>query len=318
MQQEGALNKLKDLFDQNDLNELDIHSEEESLLFHTIPPGTPVNIETRGRSRTLPERSTYPETLGQPHLHSHSNHDQQHREQQVEVQQVQQAQDTLFDSTTLGDFSNQNQSAQEPLEALKTVSSLSLEALDHRFMMGASTALLAPGSSASPPPSWLLESDLGVGLVDDPDDGEAENDAADDWSSAQADESGTTTKGVRRVGGRAVGGSRPNSSTSPKYECPLCNRFYTRPFNLRSHMLVHEDKKPFACELCDSRFTRRHDMVRHIKTRHKNQQQDVVGEGMDGGGPAPVAGTGPAAIPLQARSQEERDRAEKDTLEDLQ
>ncbi|KAI9236605.1 MAG: hypothetical protein BYD32DRAFT_357520, partial [Podila humilis] len=57
-------------------------------------------------------------------------------------------------------------------------------------------------------------------------------------------------------------------SSSPRYECPLCNRFYTRPFNLRSHMLVHEDKKPFACELCDSRFTRRHDMVRHVKTRH--------------------------------------------------
>ncbi|KAG0346982.1 hypothetical protein BG005_000422 [Podila minutissima] len=172
--------------------------------------------------------------------------------------------------------------------------------------MDPSTTLFAPGSSASPPPSWLLESDLGVGLVDDPDDEEAENDIADDRSSAQADES---AKGVRHVGGRAIGGSRPNSLKSPKYECPLCNRFYTRPFNLRSHMLVHEDKKPFACELCDSRFTRRHDMVRHVKTRHKNQQPDVVGEGTDGGGPAPADVTG---------SSEGRDGGVRDTLEDLQ
>ncbi|KAG0034836.1 hypothetical protein BGZ82_005581 [Podila clonocystis] len=278
MQQEAALNKLKDLFEQNDLNELG--------------SSTSKHEAGQGPCRNVPRI-------------------QRHWDTPIY---------TLIRTTINNTESNKwrRSSAQEPLEALKTVSSLSLEALDHPFMMDTSQALFAPGSSASPPPSWLLESDLGVGLVDDPDDDEAENDTADDWSSTQADESGTTIKGVRRVGGRAVGGSRPNSSTSPKYECPLCNRFYTRPFNLRSHMLVHEDKKPFACELCDSRFTRRHDMVRHIKTRHKNQQQDVVGEGMDGGGPTPAAGTGPAAIPLQAQSQEERDGAVKNTLEILQ
>ncbi|KAG0337946.1 hypothetical protein BG000_004770 [Podila horticola] len=281
-QQEAALNKLKDLFEQNDLNEL-------------ISPPTQSKHEVgQGPYRDGPR-----------------------------IQRLQESPIYTFIRTTTisnkdsNKWGRNSQSAQERLEML-TTASLSLDALDP-FMMDPSTVLFVPGSSATPPPSWLLESDLGVGLIDDPDDEEAETDTADDWSSTQADESGTSsTKGVRHVGGRAVGGSRPNSASSPKYECPLCSRFYTRPFNLRSHMLVHEDKKPFACELCDSRFTRRHDMVRHVKTRHKNHQQDVVGEGAEGGGPSLAPTTPSSAIPLEARSLEGRDEVARDTLEILQ
>ena len=72
---------------------------------------------------------------------------------------------------------------------------------------------------------------------------------------------------------------------------------------------MHEDKKPFACELCDSRFTRRHDMVRHVKTRHKDQQE--ASDGMEG---ASASASAPSAISLQAQLLEEHGEVE-DTLE---
>ncbi|KAG0258931.1 hypothetical protein BG011_002979 [Mortierella polycephala] len=57
----------------------------------------------------------------------------------------------------------------------------------------------------------------------------------------------------------------------PKNSCPLCDKTFTRPFNLKSHLLAHANKKPFACDAaddCGSRFTRRTDWVRHIRAKH--------------------------------------------------
>ncbi|KAF9192937.1 hypothetical protein BGZ50_008074 [Haplosporangium sp. Z 11] len=57
----------------------------------------------------------------------------------------------------------------------------------------------------------------------------------------------------------------------PKNLCPVCDKTFTRPFNLKSHLLAHENKKPFVCdavENCGSRFTRRTDWMRHIRAKH--------------------------------------------------
>nr|KAJ3417845.1 hypothetical protein HK105_000719 [Polyrhizophydium stewartii] len=55
-----------------------------------------------------------------------------------------------------------------------------------------------------------------------------------------------------------------------RYACGQCDRTFTRKYNLDSHMLVHQNLKPFKCdrENCTDSFVRRYDLRRHIRTLH--------------------------------------------------
>lgn len=71
------------------------------------------------------------------------------------------------------------------------------------------------------------------------------------------------------------------SSRQPRHPCPRCSKRFTRPFNLRSHMLAHDNERPYACDgkmatgaKCKSRFSRRADLVRHVKAKHPNNTKD--------------------------------------------
>ncbi|KAG0341635.1 hypothetical protein BG000_008447 [Podila horticola] len=115
------------------------------------------------------------------------------------AQQAQAQQDTLFDSHTPGDtFTlNQTQSVREPLELI--TSSLPRDSLD-LVKMDPPTGLFAVDS---PPPYWLVESnfgigpvndpnyeeDLGIGPANDPNYEKVEDDAADYWSTVRAGKS---------------------------------------------------------------------------------------------------------------------------------
>jgi len=50
--------------------------------------------------------------------------------------------------------------------------------------------------------------------------------------------------------------------------CPVCQRRFTRPFNLRSHLMTHTTARPFPCEECNWKFTRQHDLQRHRRAKH--------------------------------------------------
>ncbi|KAJ5768868.1 hypothetical protein N7520_003427, partial [Penicillium odoratum] len=47
--------------------------------------------------------------------------------------------------------------------------------------------------------------------------------------------------------------------------CPTCSRVYTKLYNLRSHLRVHETNRPFSCEFCQKSFARKNDCNRHRK-----------------------------------------------------
>ncbi|KAJ3366502.1 hypothetical protein GGF32_005504 [Allomyces javanicus] len=47
------------------------------------------------------------------------------------------------------------------------------------------------------------------------------------------------------------------------FQCPVCDKTFTRAFNLKSHVMTHSNDRPFACRYCDRTFARKHDCERH-------------------------------------------------------
>ncbi|KAJ3186970.1 hypothetical protein HDU85_007008 [Gaertneriomyces sp. JEL0708] len=56
-----------------------------------------------------------------------------------------------------------------------------------------------------------------------------------------------------------------------KYACDMCDRTFSRQYNLKSHIKTHQNHRPFVCNVCDLRFTRNHDLNRHLKTHSKDK-----------------------------------------------
>ena len=59
-------------------------------------------------------------------------------------------------------------------------------------------------------------------------------------------------------------------STDPVYyvQCPECNKKLKQK-SYRSHVRTHTGVKQFKCDLCDDRFTRRNDVMRHKRLIHE-------------------------------------------------
>jgi hypothetical protein len=69
-----------------------------------------------------------------------------------------------------------------------------------------------------------------------------------------------------------------DSATGEKkqFACPKCDKRFSRKFNMQTHEATHDTNrvKPFACEHpgCASRFTRKHDLKRHVNGIHKGEK----------------------------------------------
>ncbi|RIB13760.1 hypothetical protein C2G38_1974440, partial [Gigaspora rosea] len=62
-----------------------------------------------------------------------------------------------------------------------------------------------------------------------------------------------------------------------QFPCPVCKRGFSRKFNMQSHLKTHDTDrvKPYECtyESCNLRFTRKHDLKRHINGIHNSQKE---------------------------------------------
>ena len=55
------------------------------------------------------------------------------------------------------------------------------------------------------------------------------------------------------------------------YECDICNKRFMVRSEMAGHRKYHTKDRPFACHLCDGRYSRRHTLNLHIQQNHQHQ-----------------------------------------------
>ncbi|KAJ3187960.1 hypothetical protein HDU85_006353 [Gaertneriomyces sp. JEL0708] len=77
--------------------------------------------------------------------------------------------------------------------------------------------------------------------------------------------------------------SKMRRKPSKVYPCPMevCNKVFTRKFNLQTHLKTHDPARarPYACPQCDKDFMRPHDLERHEAVHAKVKAHACPGIG---------------------------------------
>lgn len=74
--------------------------------------------------------------------------------------------------------------------------------------------------------------------------------------------------------------SKVSSSTQKKHKCKVCDKRFTRPSSLQTHMYSHTGEKPYTCEVegCGRNFSVVSNLRRHKKVHKNHNQADTPSE----------------------------------------
>ena len=57
------------------------------------------------------------------------------------------------------------------------------------------------------------------------------------------------------------------------FKCDLCNSTFTKKHSILRHIeSVHEGKKPFMCEVCKSQYAEKGSLIKHVLSKHENRR----------------------------------------------
>lgn len=52
------------------------------------------------------------------------------------------------------------------------------------------------------------------------------------------------------------------------YECKVCSKRLISNANLKDHMIIHQEEKPFNCHICSKPFTKKRMLSKHVNAHH--------------------------------------------------
>lgn len=114
-----------------------------------------------------------------------------------------------------------------------------------------------------------------------------------DYSNAGSDIESVSSRTLPRPSGLLHGGippapqsmmgqfsSKVSSSTQKKHKCKVCDKRFTRPSSLQTHMYSHTGEKPFHCKVegCGRHFSVVSNLRRHRKVHKGDARSDAGSE----------------------------------------
>lgn len=78
------------------------------------------------------------------------------------------------------------------------------------------------------------------------------------------------------------GSSRKTKRHPSQHKCDLCDKKFTRAYNLQSHLRTHNNEKPYKCSVCNKAFARQHDRKRHEDLHTGEKKYECAGVLLDG------------------------------------